>query len=119
MGAVLCCIKDMRLVRVPNAQKALERLRAGYRPDAVVTDQMMKGMKGTEWLEIANHEKLLEGVPRILFTSAARNEYAPLAEKVGAVYKYKGEPRAFENLIFRLGAEIYNARIAAELKQAL
>ncbi len=112
VGAVLSCIKKIRFVRVTNAQKALKKLRAGYRPDAVVTDQMLDGMKGTEWLEIANSKSLLDGVPRILFTSAARDEYEPLAQKVGAIYKYKGEPRAFENIIFRLGAEIYNHRAA-------
>lgn len=51
------------VIELPSAEKALERLNSGLRPDLIVTDHLMPGMSGTDLartaLEIAPGTKVL------------------------------------------------------------
>jgi CheY-like chemotaxis protein len=61
---------------VASGQAALDRLKAGARPDLILLDLMMPEMNGWQFLERAQAESILDSIPVVIMT--ARRKAADL-----------------------------------------
>lgn len=62
---------DVRLETAPDGAAALERLRAGPRPDLLVTDLKMPRLNGLELQQRMIEEPALKGLPVVVLTSSS------------------------------------------------
>jgi CheY-like chemotaxis protein len=58
-----------RVTQAPDAVTALERLRAGYRPAAMIVDIIMPQMTGTEFLRICRKDPALAAIPAVVVSA--------------------------------------------------
>jgi CheY-like chemotaxis protein len=59
-----------RVTQAPDAPTALARLRAGYRPAAMIVDIMMPEMTGIEFLGLCRQDPALCTIPAVVVSAA-------------------------------------------------
>lgn len=67
-----------------NAMEALNGLRSGEKPQVIVTDIMMPGMDGFEFLEIVKKEGLLNDAAIVVLSNVGEDEDIDKAVSLGA-----------------------------------
>src|SRR3989344_9194247 len=70
-------------VSAQNGTEALNKLRAGYNPDALIVDIVMPGMDGFEFIETVRREKLAEKSAVVFLTNQGQNPDLDRAKKLG------------------------------------
>ncbi len=68
-----------------NAMDALKGLRDGDKPKILVTDIIMPGMDGFEFLQKVNEENLAEGAAIVVLSNLGEDEDIDKAVKLGAL----------------------------------
>lgn len=68
---------------IPDATIALEKLRAGVRPDLIMVDIIMPKMSGFDFLEALRREKLAEGTKLVVLTNQSQADEVARAEQLG------------------------------------
>lgn len=66
-----------------DSKKAIEKLKEGYSPDAVLFDIIMPGVDGFEFLEIIKKEKLAEDSVLIALSNQWQDEEIKKIRKLG------------------------------------
>lgn len=69
---------------VSDAESALEELRDGFNPDAIVTDLIMPKTDGFEFLEMAKKENLIGDAAVIVLSNQGETEDLTRAKEFGA-----------------------------------
>jgi CheY-like chemotaxis protein len=72
------------IVKTNAPDEALEKLRAGYEPTAIVFDIVMPGMDGYGFLETLQKEKLAPASVKIALTNQTQPEDIERAKQLGA-----------------------------------
>ncbi len=70
---------------VSDAESALEELRNGFNPDAIVTDLIMPKIDGFKFLEMARDEGLIGDAAVIVLSNQGETEDLTRAKEFGAV----------------------------------
>jgi two-component system response regulator AtoC len=100
------------ILTVPNAEAALDCLPLA-RPDVVVTDLVMPGMKGDELL--ARIRSRTPEIPVVIITAFGSVESAVAAVKAGA-YHYVVKPFPMEQLLLTVENALRERRLLGEIR---
>ena len=68
----------------PGGENALQKLRGGYSPDAILLDIVMPGFDGFEFLEKMQAEKLAPNAVLVFLTNQGQSTDIERAKKLGA-----------------------------------
>ncbi|MBU6310624.1 response regulator [Patescibacteria group bacterium] len=68
---------------IPDATLALEKLRAGARPDLIMVDIIMPKMSGFDFLEALKREQLAGGATLVVLTNQSQEEEVARANQLG------------------------------------
>lgn len=88
----------------PSAQEALDAIRGGFAPDAIVFDLVMPEMDGLTMLETLKSEKLAPNAALIALTNQGADEEREKTESLGAheyIVKANTVPSEVVNIIER------------------
>ena len=66
-----------------DGESALQRLRAGARPDLVILDVMLPRLNGFEVLKTIRADPALRGLPVIVLTAKGQQQDRRMAEEIG------------------------------------
>lgn len=77
---------DYQVVTAVNGREALEKLKAGEKCDAIITDYNMPEMDGVELLKEVRKEESIAAMPFILRSAAGNNKLKEEVKKFGALY---------------------------------